>query len=278
VPLIVEVNAPLAQERAQGAGLALLGLARFSERFVWRTADIILPVTEALGGHVRAAGVAKSRVQVVMNGINPEHFPRSLTGDDVRAKYGLGNKIVIGFTGFFRDWHGLPDVIDVIHPLINRYDIHFLVVGDGPARKALVEHARAHGLSDRMTITGVVERSEIPGHVACFDIALQPRATNYASPLKLFEYMALGCAILAPDQANLREVLSNDVNALLFSPEDPCSFRANLQRLIASRDLRKRLGAAAFQTIHDRDLTWAGNARRVEKALQELSLRAQMPS
>jgi len=267
LPFVLEVNAPLVLERSQSPGLALRRLGRICERYVWCSADIVLPVTEILGRHLRMAGVPQSRIRVVMNGINRRHFPVGLSGDGIRTKYGLEGKTVIGFAGFLRGWHGLPAVVDVMRDLIGRYDIHFLVVGDGPVRDELMKHARERGVEKDITITGVVARCDMPSYIASFDIALQPKATSYASPLKLFEYMALGCAILAPDQANLREVLIDDVNALLFAPDDPQAFRSALQRLIASQALRGRLGAAAVRTTQVRELTWDSNARRIASAL-----------
>ena len=74
------------------------------------------------------------------------------------------------------------------------------------------------GVADRVQIVGLVAHEAIPGLVAGFDIALQPRVVAYASPLKLFEYMAAGKAIVAPDQPNIREVLVDGETALLFDP------------------------------------------------------------
>jgi len=274
IPFVVEVNAPLVLERSRSPGLVLETLARWCENYVWRSADIVLPVTEVLAGHVRKGRVRDSRIRIVMNGINPHHFPVGLNGDGIRARYGLTGKTVIGFTGFLRDWHGLPAVVDVMHDLVSRYDIHFLVVGDGPARDELMQHAARLGLSEHVTVTGLVERAEIPAHVAAFDIALQPKATDYASPLKLFEYMTVGCAILAPDQPNLREVLCHGRNALLFVPDDAPSFSAALQRLITDEPLRIKLGRAAAHSIKTEDFTWTGNARRIARALDDLAAAA----
>ena len=72
-----------------------------------------------------------------------------------------------------------------------------------------------------------------------------------------------GRAIIAPNQPNLREVLEHERTALLFDPGRPEAFAETLQRLIADAALRRRLGAAARSDILRRDLTWAGNARRV---------------
>lgn len=271
VPFVLEVNSPLVLERIRHPGLILQALARRCENYVWRCADIILPVTDVLASHLIAAGVKAERITTMMNGINLDHFPAGLSGQGVRAKYGLSGKMVVGFTGFLRDWHGLPTVIDVMSDLIDRHDIHFLVVGDGPARDALMKHANERGVGDHVTITGLVERADIPAHVAAFDIAVQPKATAYASPLKLFEYMAVGCAILAPDQPNIREVLSHNKNAALFEPDNLDSFRRELHRLMTDRVLREGLRLAAADTIQARNLTWNGNAHRITSALRTLA-------
>ena len=88
--------------------------------------------------------------------------------------------------------------------------------------------------------------------------------TEYASPLKLFEYMALGRAIVAPDQRNIREVLTEGKDALLFEPSDSEAFNDAIRRLVADADLRQSLGQGAVATIHERRLPWDANAERVE--------------
>ena len=195
-------------------------------------------------------------MRVIPNGIDRAHFPPDLSGQAVRERYGLEGKIVIGFTGFMRAWHGVPAVIDVMRELRRSHDLHFLLVGDGDGRDELLQTARAHGPREgRITITGIVDRAQIPGYVAAFDIAMQPKATAYASPLKLCVYMGLARAIVAPDQPNLREVLRDGENALLFKPDDPESLRGVLRRLVTDAGLRDRLGKAALRTILERDMT-----------------------
>jgi glycosyltransferase involved in cell wall biosynthesis len=266
---VVEVNAPLALERSQNSGLALERLGRWSERYVWRAADVVLPVTAVLGRYVEQAGVAPARIKAIPNGIDPQQFSDVGGAERVRAMHGLADKLIVGFTGFLRDWHGLPAVIDVMRDLKAQYPLHFLVVGDGPARDDLRRQAIAAGLERDVTVTGLVERADIPAHVAAFDIAIQPKATAYASPLKLFEYMALGRAIIAPDQPNLREVLSDGSNALLFDPGDVSTLKTALRRLVEDAPLRKSLGVAAAATIKERELTWDGNVSRTLAAVSQ---------
>jgi glycosyltransferase involved in cell wall biosynthesis len=82
--------------------------------------------------------------------------------------------------------------------------------------------------------------------------------------------MGLGRAIIAPDQPNIREVLTPGENALLFAPNDREAFRAALQRLCLDEALRARLGANALRTARDAPYTWAHNAARIEALGREL--------
>lgn len=268
VPLILEVNAPLRAERLAHGGLALPAMAEKAERRIWRAADAVITVTRVLADEICRAGVAPDRVHVLPNGVDAL-FLAEADGRAVRQRYGLANKIVLGFTGFVRDWHGVDMAVGTIanHPDI---PLHLLLVGDGPHADELRAHAARRGVSDRLTITGVVQKPELPGYIAAFDIALQPAATAYASPLKLFEYMGLGRPVIAPDQPNINEILTNDHDAVLFAPGNEAAFSAGILALANGPELRRKIGIAARETIRMRDLTWAGNGRRTLEIAQSL--------
>jgi glycosyltransferase involved in cell wall biosynthesis len=116
-----------------------------------------------------------------------------------------------------------------------------------------------------VTLAGLVGHERLPDYLAAFDIALQPSAVDYASPLKLFEYMATGKAIVAPNQANIREVVADGRTALLFDPANHGSFREAVLALARNDELRQDLGRAARQSVLDRGFTWTENARRVSQ-------------
>jgi len=262
LPLLLEVNAPLAQERGQFGGLGLPWLARWAEGVVWRGADFVLPVTAVLGQHVAARGVPAARIAVIPNGINEAHFATAPTLEAAKSRLGWPGALVLGFTGFVRDWHGMDHVIRWMASPDAPAQARLLVVGDGPARADLEALARELDLGERVRFTGVIPRDEVPGYVAAFDIALQPAVVAYASPLKLFEYLALAKAVVAPNQPNIAEVLEHEVNALLFDPAQSDGLQRALARLSHDADLRLRLGQGARATIARLDLTWLGNARR----------------
>lgn len=265
-PYLVEVNAPLREERSRYGHLVMQRFARWSERYVWRSADRVLPVTRVLGDYLVSEGVEPSRIVVIHNGIDLEEFPqreRPARGDGART-------VVLGFVGFVRAWHGLDQVILGMAEHPDATDLTLVVVGDGPARAELESLSRQAGIEDRVHFTGLAERQAVPRLLADFDIALQPAAVAYASPLKVFEYMATGAAIVAPDQANLREVLTHGKTALLFDPADPRDMWDSILKLARDPELSSSIGRAARATLISRDLTWKGNARRVVEIVTSL--------
>jgi glycosyltransferase involved in cell wall biosynthesis len=274
IPLLLEVNAPLAEERGRFGGLGLPRLARWAESRAWRDADFILPVTQVLAGHVAATGVPADRIAVIPNGINRDHFADAPLSEEAKQKLGLAGRLVLGFTGFVRDWHGVDRVIRWMASPDAPANAQLIVVGDGPVRAELERLATELSLQDRVRFTGVIDRDRVPEHVAAFDIALQPAVVAYASPLKLFEYLALGKPVIAPRQPNIEEILTDGDNALLFDAKEEGAFERSLTHLCADAALRERLAAAAAATIDRFDLTWLGNARKVSALAERVLGRA----
>ena len=261
VPMLMEVNSPLAEERARHGGLRLAGLARRLERWSWRSASRVLPVTRVLGDILVENGVDPARVSVIANGIDLRRFPAH------QAKP-ADAPIVLGFTGFVRAWHALDTVIEGMARATGDPALALTIVGEGPAIPDLAAQAKTLGMTANVHFAGLVQPADVPALTTQFDIALQPSATPYASPLKIFDYMAAACAIVAPDQPNIREILVHEENALLFDPKTPGAMWNAVERLIADDALRARLGRAARAELERQNYTWSGNAARVARLAQ----------
>jgi glycosyltransferase involved in cell wall biosynthesis len=219
---------------------------------------------------IESRGVPHENIHVIPNGIDPGAVAR-IDGTRIRRSLKFAtDELVLGFVGFLRDWHRLDRVVRLLARDGND-KLRFLVVGDGPARRALAELADSLGVSHRLVFTGLVPRGEILDYVAAFDIALQPDVVEYASPLKLLEYLALGRPIVAPDRPNIRELVSDGENGLLFAPDDEGAFESAVLELCGSSDLRERLSQRAARTIGERGLTWKANAARVVDIAQSAS-------
>ncbi|CAN0606422.1 unnamed protein product, partial [Ectocarpus sp. 12 AP-2014] len=148
LPMLLEVNAPLFEERSKFGQVALKRLARWTEETAWREADFALPVTDVLADHLRQAGVPEERIRIIPNGINQDRFLKDIDTKAVRERLDLTERLVLGFTGFVREWHGLNHVVDLLAENRDGTRLHLLVVGDGPARESLEAQARSLGVSD----------------------------------------------------------------------------------------------------------------------------------
>jgi glycosyltransferase involved in cell wall biosynthesis len=264
LPVILEVNAPLALEQAQEGKLGFRRLARRVERWICANATITLCVSTPLKQILASMGVPESRMKVMPNGVNPDEFHGRDTGAGVRQRYGLMGKRVVGFVGWVRSWHGLAELVAGMGSWPRALDdVEILIVGDGPARCDIEQAAAVAGVEDRVHITGAVDRTAIVDHIAALDIALQPAATAYASPMKIFEYLAMGKPVVAPRQPNIEEVLTDGVDGLLFTPGDTTDLVRCMRGLLEQPEIARGIGSRARSTIMDRRFLWCDNARAV---------------
>jgi glycosyltransferase involved in cell wall biosynthesis len=262
LPMLLEINSPLAAERTALGQLRLAGVGERCERALWRGADAVLPVTRVLAGIVGRKREDAASIHVIPNGADLAACPNGEAVMATRERLGLAaDAVVLGFVGFVRAWHGVGWALEALRYLSPM--THLVIVGDGPALPGLRARAEELGLTGRLHLVGRVRHDEVSAYMRAFDIALQTASVPYASPLKLFEYMALSRAVIAPDQPNIREVLEDRVNALLFDPGSEMSFRMVLSQLCNDAALRAQLGARARRTIEERRLTWTHNAERI---------------
>lgn len=269
LPMISEVNAPLYDERNKFGGVSLNRLASWSENYVWKNADIVLPVTAVLADIIKAKSGRSSDMFVIHNGIDIKRFSEAPDVATAKERLGLDGRIVLGFTGFMREWHGLEQLVDLVAKDSSGNRVA-LLVGDGPARDVLEERAKDLGVEERVRITGVVTRDQVRDYVAAFDIALQPSVVEYASPLKMFEYMVLGKAIVAPDTRNINEILRDGHDCAMFRHGDSEDFARKIEMLLTDDAKRELLQQNVQQTIIDKSFTWQQNAERVTQYCEQL--------
>ena|ERR1039457_4613223 len=111
-------------------------------------------------------------------------------------------------------------------------------------------------------ITGRVSHEQVADYVNLFDIAVSPKATFYASPMKVVEYMSMGKAVIAPDTNNLSDMIDDGVNGILFEMDSIASLTDCLNKLTESDALRQGIGRNA-RTKVDIRLNWGWNAHQV---------------
>jgi len=270
VPLLLEVNAPLACEQDALGALTFKRLASAAERWIGTHSTRTIVVSGALRDLLVRTGLPTEHLVVMPNGINPNEFYPGVSGSAIRRRYGLDGMVVVGVVGWFRPWHGVDLLVRALHErdLFARPNVRVLLVGEGPACADVRAYVTRHGLDRAVIITGPVARDAVPAHIAALDVAVQPSATVYACPMKLIEYMATGRCVVAPNQPNVRELVDDGVTGFLFEPGNAASLGDTIGALLGDPALRAAVGARAHATVADRGWRWDANAQRVIDLVQ----------
>src|SRR5438552_17785134 len=218
IPGLLEVNAPLIEEQATYRGLRDAGGADRVAARAFRAAGVLLAVSAEVAAWLERRGAARDRVHVIPNGVDAERFR-----PDVRpATPGPPGSFAVGFVGSMKPWHGLDVLVEAFARLYERApDARLLLVGDGPARAGVCADLSDRGLAGVAHCTAAVAAVEGAGLLTSVDAAVAPYARAngfYFSPLKVYEYMAAGRAVVASRVGQLETVIQHDVNGVLCPP------------------------------------------------------------
>lgn len=274
IPLIIELNAPLALEQLAYRTTGFGELASHAERWTLSQADAVLVVSSELKRHALELGIKPQKIHVVPNGVNPTLFRPAKADPILRERLQLNGGPVLGFVGGLRPWHGVEVLPRLMERLSRRHQkLRMVLVGDGQLRSSLVENFKSLKLADRVTFTGALAHEEIPGLIRQFDVALAPYPKLdhhfYFSPLKLYEYMACGVPVAAAKVGQIAEVISHGRTGLLHTPGDLSALASDCERLLSNPKLRANLGRAAAAKIA-REFTWRRNAERIGALARKL--------
>lgn len=252
IPGVLEVNAPLIDEQVRHRYLGDPAAAEQVAATVFTDATAVVAVSEPVAAWVRQRSATPSRVHVVPNGVDPARFPTR----SPRA----GRPFTVGFVGTLKPWHGVDVLIDAVRRLGGA--ARLLVVGDGPQLQQLRDAARP--LGSQVVFTGALPPAAVPAALAQMDVTVAPYPPGeaYFSPLKVFEYMAAGTAVVASAIGQLPAVIDDGRTGLLVPPGDPAALAQALIRLRDDSALREALGAQARRAVCEHH-TWEQAVQRI---------------
>lgn len=252
------------------------GPGRRVQAWVLRRACAV-PVTAHLADALRKRGAA--RIQVEHDGVRLGRFEGLPTRVEARAALGLPvDAVVLGYVGqvhTMRMGKGLDTLIDAVALAARGGTAVDLLLVGGP--QAGIDALRAQWIAlgldaARLHAVGQVPPGDVPRTLAAIDIGALPlpwteHFAYYASAIKLFEYMAAGCAVLASDLPSTAEVVRDGESALLCPPGDVAAFAAAITRLVADPALRDHLATQARRDVQY--YTWAARAARIRAFVEE---------
>ena len=248
---ILEVNAPLIEEQRTWRELPCEEQAEEVLQQALAAADTIIAVSPGVKSWLENYSQSHGRTHVVANGVNPQRFSQI-----VRQQHLIPT---IGFLGTLKPWHGLQTLIaafDLLHQRGRRARLS--IVGDGPEYAAIHQWLGQRDLLGWCHFSGAVAPDRVPALLAEMDIGVAPYPQLdgfYFSPLKIYEYMAAGLAVITTRAGHLTEVIRDEETGLLVAPDSPEQLCAALERLLDDNALRQRLGAAGKSKVL-REQSW----------------------
>jgi glycosyltransferase involved in cell wall biosynthesis len=218
-------------------------------------------------------------VLVAPNGVELEKYENLPSPSEARRQLDLPEGLTIGFTGHIYPGRGADLLFELAKQLPQ---VNFLWVGGTPE---LVAHWRGKLLEANMTnvtMTGFVQHERIPLYQAAADILLMPYARSIEAssgqdiaevinPMKMFEYMASGRAIISADLPSIREVL-NEGNAVLVEPSEIEKWKVEIESLLADEPRRVGLGKQARTDVSQ--LTWVKREERIMNQIERTITRS----
>ncbi len=276
LPRVVEVNAPVADERLTHFALELVDEARSAECKALQGASVV-----AVSGPLAAWALehGASDATVVPNGADtmalaPDRWIHGRAG--VRSGLEFGDQlIVVGFAGSLKPWHGVELLIAAIGEASRSADLGLLIVGDGPQREEIERCVRSLPRRVKAVLTGAVPSREVPRFLAAMDIAAAPYLPSdqfYFSPLKVAEAMASALPVVASDFPPVRELVGS--TGMLVEPGDPGALHRAIRELALDPAGRARLAEAGRARAVAR-LDWMAVARRTIEVV--LGVRDEQP-
>jgi glycosyltransferase involved in cell wall biosynthesis len=253
--------------------------ARAVETASMRAADAIVTLSEAMRQEILSRGeIAADSVVVIPNGVDVGRFTPGPRDDRLAASLGIAaDETVVGYISGLMAYEGIDYLIRAVAMLRDRgRRVRLLIVGDGEARAGLVATARESGLDDGTVIfTGRVPYREIVRYYRTIDVFVVPRTNDRVSrlvtPLKPFEAMAMGKALVVSGVDALLEVVPDERTGRSFTPEDPGSLADAIEPLLDDPALRLELGTAARAWVSEHR-TWDRIGRQYLELYQRLGV------
>ncbi|MCA9897838.1 MAG: glycosyltransferase family 4 protein [Ardenticatenaceae bacterium] len=271
-PFVLTVDADLLLE-ADVMGNPITGTRRRAAQWAasksYALADQIVTVSDPTRENlIENWGVPAEKIKVIPNGVNVAHFQQPVDTAQVRAEFGVTDAPVIMFVGGFQMWHGLDKLLEAMALVINVLpEARLLLVGDGPARPFVEENIYRLNLEKQVTITGFLPHARIPQLLAVADVVTVPYPKlpqeMWFSPLKLYEYMAAGKAIVASSAGQIKNVIRHNENGLLVTPGVVADLADACLHLLQNQADRTRLGQAA-QHEAETEHAWSRQIERLE--------------
>lgn len=230
----------------------IIRLSKWLERFLYRHADMVIVNSPGYIEHVRQRGA--KQVVLIPNGVDTGMFPQEEDGRTFRAQNHLEGKFLVFYTGAHGMSNDLTVVIEAASLCRQNENIHFVLLGDGKEKEALMQLAAEKELKN-ISFFPPVEKTEMNRALRAADccIAILKPVEMYKTtyPNKVFDYMAAGKAVILAIDGVIRQVVEDAKCGIFVQPGDAAAMAQTVQQLYHSPDVCKKMGIHGRVYVED---------------------------
>ena len=273
IPSLLEVNSPLEEHRGSLKSfldnvLLVRPMRRLRDEVAAKSNAIVTPLPSIIPDNVPAEKVHQLNWGANVERFHPEIEPAALDIPEGRP--------VVVFSGSFRPWHGADALVRAAEKLPQAF---FLFVGAGPSWEPARRLADELGLRDRVLFTGAVGYEAMPGYLIWGDVGVAPYRPEklgqmqlgfYWSPLKIFEYMAMGMPVVTLDVPPLRAIIRPEQEGLLLEEGDVDAMARAIGSLLEDRDRAQAMGRAGRERVVAQ-FSWQLHCEALDRILKEMT-------
>ncbi|MFD2759373.1 glycosyltransferase family 4 protein [Gulosibacter faecalis] len=225
------------------------------ENAVLRNADRVVTLTRAMADIINERVTTRNPVEVLPNAVDIDRFRPMPKDAALLTELGWSEETpVIGYAGSVVDYEGLEVLVDALAELRDSgVEFRFVLIGDGTVMNQVQSRIDEHELGTNVLVTGRIPHAEVERYYSIFDICAFPRlstpATEAVSPLKPFEALASGKAVIVSDVAALVEIVGENERGIVVPNGDAHALADAIRSLIENPDLRATLGATSREWV-----------------------------
>ncbi|RLC45576.1 MAG: hypothetical protein DRI23_13355 [Candidatus Cloacimonadota bacterium] len=251
---------------------------RLLAKFTYRISNKIIVLSRsAKEVLVNKFNIQEDKIEVIINGVDIEEFNSNrINNIDIRKKYHISERYIVGYVGKFGEWEGLRYLIKCVPYVIKEVkSVKFFLVGYGSDFDYVNNLVKKLGIEDKVILPGDVLPEDVPSYIDSMDVFVIPRisslTTETAIPLKVLEAMAMGKAIIGTKVAGLAEVIDNNKNGILINPDDEEQLANAIIKVLRNSFLRNQLGINARRKIETNcEYRWDFASRKLYKLYSEV--------
>jgi len=278
LPFVYEMRGMWEESAVAGGRWRAGGLAhrrfRRMETKVLRNADAIICISETLRKEAMSRGVPSERITIVPNAVNPKGQVAESSELFSGMKNKLGNSSIVGYIGSLRELEGVDLTADAVAMLRNQgVDAKLFVLSSESGQSELIAHCERLGIGEHAHVVGPVPHEQVAPFYELIDVFVvsrpDTRVTRLVTPLKPFEAMRSGRALVMSDLPALSEIIEDGKTGRLYPAGDAQALATTIRELLENESMRAELGTAAANWV-SAERTWSKVVEGATQVYEEL--------